>query len=74
MKVRFWPERSAPPDFKGLESRFPPGTRTGEGSESVRMFLEAARKSRVGAAPASHGADSFFADPVRARRQRGLRG
>jgi hypothetical protein len=54
MRVRFWPELPTIPDFEGLESRFPPGTRTGEGSDSLRAFLEAARKARVGAALPGH--------------------
>lgn len=50
MKVRLWqmPRR---PEREGVESRFPPGTRSGEGSESVRVFVEAARESRVDAIP-----------------------
>lgn len=48
MKIRLWqmPRR---PQQEGVESRFPPGTRSGEGSESVRVFVEAARRSRVDA-------------------------
>ncbi|HEY0886820.1 MAG TPA: hypothetical protein VGE20_16130 [Ramlibacter sp.] len=34
-------------DVDGIESRFPPGSRSGEGSQSLHVFLEAARKARL---------------------------
>lgn len=37
-------------DIDGIESRFPPGTRSGEGSQSLHVFLESARKARLPAA------------------------
>lgn len=53
MRSRFWPTKPSDSEMDGIESRFPPGTRSGEGSQSLRVFLEAARKTRVPAgAPA----------------------
>ena len=43
--MRFW--QSQPPRVESVESRFPPGTRTGEGADSVRVFVEAARRSHI---------------------------
>jgi hypothetical protein len=74
MRIRLWPEFPTIHDVDGLESRFPPGTRTGEGSESLRLFLEAARQARVGAVAPGQEADRS-AEPgggaCRKRRSRG---
>lgn len=53
MRARFWPMKPSDSETDGIESRFPPGTRSGEGSHSLHVFLEAARKTRLPAgAPA----------------------
>ena len=51
MRARLWPVKSADADREGIESRFPAGTRSGEGSQSLHVFLEAARKARLPVAP-----------------------
>jgi hypothetical protein len=59
---RIWPAATPAPDVDSVESRFPPGSRSGEGSESLRMFLEAARKTRVPAVTGQERpAPSWFA-------------
>lgn len=50
MRARIWPLRQPVADVEGIESRFPPGSRSGEGSDSLRVFLEAARNARPPAA------------------------
>jgi len=47
MRARIW--RISPPatDIDHVESRFPAGTRSGEGSASLHKFLEAARRTRI---------------------------
>lgn len=47
MRARIWPTKSSGGDDEGIESRFPAGTRSGEGSQSLHVFLEAARKARL---------------------------
>ena len=47
MRARIWPMKAPAADEEGIESRFPPGTRSGEGSQSLHVFLEAARRSRL---------------------------
>ena len=47
MRARFWPMKPSNSELDGIESRFPPGTRSGEGSHSLQVFLEAARKARL---------------------------
>jgi hypothetical protein len=54
MGMRFWqmPRFS---ERESVESRFPPGTRSGEGADSVRIFVEAARNSRIEPLPPPPG-------------------
>lgn len=52
VKVRIWPAARQDGDLDNVESRFPPGSRTGEGSASLHVFLEAARKARIQGGPA----------------------
>lgn len=47
MRSRIWPMSSPVVDIDHVESRFPAGTRSGEGSASLHKFLEAARRIRV---------------------------
>lgn len=47
MSVRRWPWLQRMPDLDHLESRFPPGSRSGEGTDSLRPFLESGRRTRV---------------------------
>jgi len=47
IRARIWPLSPPPPEADNVESRFPAGTRSGEGSASLQKFLEAARRSRV---------------------------
>lgn len=47
MRGRFWPMKPSDAEVDGIESRFPPGSRSGEGSHSLQVFLEAARKARL---------------------------
>ncbi|MHB1123541.1 MAG: hypothetical protein ACYC0T_12575 [Ramlibacter sp.] len=47
MRAPTWPTKSPDADDEGVESRFPAGTRSGEGSQSLHVFLEAARKARL---------------------------
>ncbi|NKE66052.1 hypothetical protein RAMLITH_09490 [Ramlibacter sp. RBP-2] len=47
MRARIWAAKSSNGDEEGIESRFPAGTRSGEGSQSLHVFLEAARKARL---------------------------
>ena len=56
MRARIWSMKSSDVDADGIESRFPPGTRSGEGSQSLHVFLESARKARspAGSAPLVH--------------------
>lgn len=49
LRARFWPTKPSDSEMDGIESRFPPGTRSGEGSHSLHVFLEAARKTRLSA-------------------------
>jgi len=51
MKVRLWPVSQRVPELDSIESRFPSGTRSGEGTESLRPFLESARRLRVQSFP-----------------------
>lgn len=50
MSARIWPMKPSDADLDGIESRFPPGSRSGEGSQSLHVFLESARKARLPAA------------------------
>lgn len=47
MRARIWPMKPSDADLDGIESRFPPGSRSGEGSQSLHVFLESARKARL---------------------------
>lgn len=47
MRARIWPMKPSDADVDGIESRFPAGTRSGEGSQSLHVFLESARKARL---------------------------
>lgn len=47
VRARIWPMKSSDVDLDGIESRFPPGSRSGEGSQSLHVFLESARKARL---------------------------
>jgi hypothetical protein len=47
MRFPFWPVLPPVPDFEAVESRFPAGTRSGEGSDSLRVYLESARRTRI---------------------------
>jgi len=51
MRARIWAMKPSDAEADAIESRFPPGTRSGEGSQSLHVFLEAARKARLPALP-----------------------
>ena len=56
MRARFWQTKLSDTEVDGIESRFPPGSRSGEGSQSLHIFLESARRTRlpVGSPPHVH--------------------
>lgn len=47
IRARIWPMKPSDADEDGIESRFPAGTRSGEGSQSLHVVLESARKARL---------------------------